>query len=1181
MMNNGWGTTQAERLQIALQPGYAPIDGRDEAQLMAFVSELGIFFNFFGSKSQVTGDWHNFFDVDVAFLLARMSSGNQGRQESEVRRAIFALEQDRSFVADFIALIYSFAAWINQNYCDIQALDKKYLRSDVIPLGLNLDSVITNELAPNVVALKRNAQWNVIWSQLDTPHPLAPIWNGGAQNSATRGMDDDTNWRDLILILNTFSNASVRLQGLAQTYLEVDLNRQDHPAHSTLIIAFIRAYQTYQADLNTFTQRHLDFYYQTVLQLLPDVAQADYVYVTAALAKTSQAYLLPQGSLMDAGQDSTGTNVYFSSADDTQINQAQIAQLSTIFVDRDPLANKIKNIYAAPVANSANGFGAPLNGASWPIFGKSAPGLAIQTGICISNPALLLSEGKRVLTCLFKIENDDFPQSLSTYLQDARACFQTAPDDNTLLADGFLISLSTQKGWMSIADFSLTLLADQAQLQLCFALSEDQDAIVGNAALMPGFAATSPMLKMVINPDARCYPYSYFETLQISAIDIQVQVTGLKNLTIKNNNNTLDPTKSFMPFGPVPTVGNYFDFRHPELAQKPIASVTLNLDWLNLPDMAGGFATYYKGYNLSGMSNTVFVVDAQYQSQATWKALKNTSASAGTSGFRLFAEDAKHVLDTSSLFTFTLPTQADVTMPEVEGIRLTLAAPSYMFGQSVFATVFAEAAISNIKNVWLPKILQKPVVMPNTPYIPLVGGMSVNYQSQASVTPDQIVHLNAFGFNVNASFGFGLYPLQAADGQLFLGFSNTQSATQVSLLFALEELAGNITISRDDDQALHRNMLTWSYLDGDTWKQLGHDQVDTDTYDLLQSGLVRLALPTQSGQVQTELPGSYVWISAAAKIPQHYSPCINIGTQAIKATRVLDGSELQFPLPAKTIKQLTHGVSQIVGLTQPYPSQAGTKAESAENFNARVAERLRHKQRASQARDYEELILEFFPEAWQAKCIGPNVARSYRTPCTIASGELLLVVIPPQSVSPLSQAKLLEIGQFLMKLNSPFVQRLHLQHVEKETLKVYAKISLRPNTDAGQACQQLNALLCSYLSCWKSYPDKHVNVGCDMMQVAQIAAFIKAHAMVAQLLQIEVSQQVRLQGKSTVIWLGQYDTAYPTTPWSALDSVARHDIQIVDANAPGLPLMVIGNMAVNQDFLVRDAQSSNSGSETS
>lgn len=1177
MTNNGWGTTQAERMQIALQPDYAPIDGRSEAELMAFISELGVFFNFFNTKSEISGDWSNFFDVDIAFLLARMCSGNLGRLESEVRRAIFALEQDQSYTGDFIQLIYSYASWVNQSYCDIQTLDQTYLRSDVIPLGQNLSSAITIELAPCVAILKSNQAWNAIWSQLDAPNPLDSIWNTGAEN-----IPGSTSWRDLILVLNTFSNSRAMLQGLAQTYLDSDLNRQDHPAHSTLIFAFIRAYQTYQIDLNSFTQRHLDFYYQTVLQLLSQPAQPDYVYVSAALAKTCQDFVLKEGSLMNAGQDSSGTSIYFSSIGDTQLSQAQIAQLSTIFVDRDPLTAKARNIYAAPVANSANGLGAPLNGASWPAFGQAAPALAIQTGICISSSGLLLSEGERVITCLFQVANTDFSQMLETYLQAARACYETAPDDNTLLADGFLVSLSTQKGWMSVNGFTLAQAADPTQLQLSITLGVDQDAIVSNAALIPGFTSSLPMLKIVINPDARCYPYSYFEALQISEIGLQVQVTGLQNLSIANNNNKLDPTKSFTPFGPVPAVGNYFQVQHPELAEKSVASITLNLEWLNLPDAAGGFATYYQGYNLPGMSNTAFVADAEYQVSATWKTLHGPGAPAGTAtGFYLFAEDASQVLNTSSSFTFTLPQQQDLTAPEVGGIRLTLAAPSYMFGQSVFTTVFSEAAISNIRNMWLPKVLRKPVVMPNTPYVPLASKITLNYQSTISVTPDKVIHLNAFGYKTNSSFGFGLYPVQAADGQLFLGFSNTQGNTQISLLFAFQELAGSLSVGRDGAQALLRNMLTWSCLEGSAWKRLGHEQVDTDTCDLLQSGLVRLTLPVQSGQPSTELPGSYLWVSAAAKIPQYYSPCINIETQVIKAVRVLDGSIPQFPLPAKTIKQLAQAVPQISGLTQTYPSQSGTEAESAENYNARVAERLRHKQRASQARDYEQLTLEYFPEIWQAKCIGANIANRYQNPCNFLQGEVLLTVIPPQNSASLSQARLLEIGQFLLKLSSPFVKRLHLRHVEKECLKVYAKISLRPNNDAGQTSQQLNAMLCSYLSCWKNFPDIHVNVGCDMMQVAQIAAFIKAHSMVAQLLQIEVSQHIQNNGSGAVIWLDQNGTAYPSTPWSALDSASQHDIQIVDTSSPGLPLSVIGNMTVDQDFRIRHtAQSSNSGTET-
>ena len=107
--------------------------------------------------------------------------------------------------------------------------------------------------------------------------------------------------------------------------------------------------------------------------LLP--AQPNQAHVTVQIAKDVDEYLLPAGTLFNAGKDDTGANVSYSLLQDTVFNQAAVAQLKSFYIaglgvpqnaqpllgeTDDNLATGIHNAgkaFASPVANSADGVG--------------------------------------------------------------------------------------------------------------------------------------------------------------------------------------------------------------------------------------------------------------------------------------------------------------------------------------------------------------------------------------------------------------------------------------------------------------------------------------------------------------------------------------------------------------------------------------------------------------------------------------------------------------------------------------------------------------------------------------------------------------------------------------------------------------------------------------------------------
>ncbi|MDE2427982.1 MAG: baseplate J/gp47 family protein, partial [Burkholderiales bacterium] len=1045
MAGQAWGMTQTERMLPALDPASAPLDERSQAELIAFAPGFAKLINYVDFQGNTDKDWSHFFETDICYLLAEICSLDQARQNVIVREAIRALENEGRHVGDFITRIFDIASRLDRWYLRASAINATPLIQELFPLSMNLNSIIEQELAPCVTEILSNQEWSAAWERLNSQHPLNSVWVSLQKlRLSERGRDmllekkDDTPWYRLIVILNTFNNSCAKLQSLVNKYLQTDLSRRDHPAHSTLYLAFLRLFQIYQNDLNGFTSRHLDYYFQTVLQLFPRAAKADSVYLSLTLSKNAKTYLLPDASMFNAGRASDGSQLQFASVGDASLNQISVAQISTLFLKRSRQTGNVENMFAAPFANSADGLGAvfPNPDTAWPLFGQEDNKLLVQTGLAFSSPLLLLQEGVRCIRLQFDFVDTDAVTLLNAYIQAAAACYQVAPDDAEVLADAFLLYLSTANGWLEVVDFSFLPDADNQSATLSFELSTEVPAIVANGKLPDVPVSGDPMLKLALNPAARLFAYSYLGKIRIKAISIDANVSGLQGCSLQNNTGKLDASKPFSPLGAIPVVGSYLQIQHPEWTQKMPDVIRLQLNWMNLPVVATGFASYYDGYQLPEMNNRAFLVRASVYRRSAWEDIPCIQDAAPNSAgaYYLFAEDANQVLQSSTQFNLSFSgqtiqagsqpdavaaTAGAATIPD-GSVRLTLSAPSYAFAHALYPRLFAETAIRNIKKVWLPGWLKQPVTMLNPPFSPEALSINAAYEASGKVDPDCVYVLNAFGYSKIESHAYTFFPIQAGAGQVFIGLEKAQALQTVSLYFQFRESpASSVVRTRDTDrQTETQHVLHWYYLSGSQWLALPKSSVETDTQGLLCSGIVRLQLPKELVASTTLMPADMIWLAASTSLPDQYSPCISIVPQAVKAVRVLPDANMALPLPIQTIKQLMQPVSEVASVTQLGTSVGGSIAENQSLYRTRVAERLQHKARASQATDYERILLDAFPEVWQAKCIGSNQSARFPLHLQVAPGHLVIVVIPQQNADPFSRARLAEMADYLLCCSS-------------------------------------------------------------------------------------------------------------------------------------------------------------------
>ena len=104
--------------------------------------------------------------------------------------------------------------------------------------------------------------------------------------------------------------------------------------HLILFITFLQLLQHARVQLNELTRRHLEFYYREALRLTSQPGEPDHVHVLVELANGQDQFLVPAGTLLQAGQDSQGNDLFYRSDEELVANQASVASVKSLLVEK-------------------------------------------------------------------------------------------------------------------------------------------------------------------------------------------------------------------------------------------------------------------------------------------------------------------------------------------------------------------------------------------------------------------------------------------------------------------------------------------------------------------------------------------------------------------------------------------------------------------------------------------------------------------------------------------------------------------------------------------------------------------------------------------------------------------------------------------------------------------------------
>lgn len=634
------GTSQADRFLQALSPDFAKIDERDTAEFLRFAYDYATKFKFYNLDNTDSGqDWQKFFKNDaVATALVIREDLAGAKRSFAAAKDLFlnATNPNRKsrytdVLRESLNLCVTLESWLElTEFSEVfrKDLDRviKSQVAEMLKLHLEYDlgaNTALNALAGTITGVVYDTAFPRLWAVATTPPDVfglgSAVANTGVYIGGTQQLQMESAVNYVEAAFDGLIAAFERLKTVSRITLDMFLERwPDHEPHFALFLTFIQLFSFAQDHLNSLTERHLNIFYKDILQLEERKAIPDQVHVIFQLASNLSQHLVPAGTGLDAAKDATGKNLQYDSNHEIVVNKAEVSSLKTVFLGSYNTLNGADSDYDAvmfdaPVANSIDGLGAPLDEdeARWKPFGDVRRSIDLDQdgtidhtsmrisrhGFAVSSPVLIMQEGIREVELTLSLDENTLMPPTTGSIWDTLEKYWS---------DGFEFRITGENGWMEpeirLAT-NINTLQDPVKAIITLQFTRSQDPVVKWNEKIHGRTYNSPwpVLEITLNhlfspSSAAAFPIPYddLERINIIEAEIKVNVEGVTNLVIQNDQGNLDPSKPFPPFTQTPSRNANFYIGNTEVFSKKLDSLTVDIGWLDVP--ASDLSKYYEGY---------------------------------------------------------------------------------------------------------------------------------------------------------------------------------------------------------------------------------------------------------------------------------------------------------------------------------------------------------------------------------------------------------------------------------------------------------------------------------------------------------------------------------------------------------------------------------------------------------
>lgn len=776
-----------------------------------------------------------------------------------------------------------------------------------------------------------------------------------------------------------------------------------------------------------------------------------------------------------------------------------------------------------------------------------------------------------------------------------------------LFIEAFQIGYSSSECWVEIDPVSVELpesTSSSYKLRITLQLSSNDPALVPNSEL--GFEM--PTVKFTLNDKAPQYPYDFLSKIHPYKISCQIRVQGVKDLVLYNQIGQINPDSPFNPFGPTPNNYSYLLIGNKEIFRKKIDTAGVNMEWMDLPSVRGGFTSHYASYD-EEYNNSDFEADVSILSGGKWLPEKGDRQELKLFECEEHLKDSmRYDLDISSLdfnadFGWNPEDLAFDKKSSRGFLKLQLKSPKTSFGHDEYPSLLSKTVLESAKkSTGLVASItgrKTSIHLPNLPYTPKVGRLSMDYEVSFEIdfrsntqsgkgAENKFYHVLPFeGSEIiqgNGEQAF-LIPRFSNEGELYLGFNKMDTQVSLSLLFHLLEQE----VEQDTGS---EQQIRWSYLENNQWIFLKPHQIPTDsTFGLIHSGIVRLDLPKINTDGNTILSNNLIWIRAScAHGVNVLGKVISISNHGVEVDYFPNGNGKSgnHRIEPESITEPEQDIPELSSMVQPMESFGGTLDESDDHFKIRMSERLRHKGRSVVMYDYERMILEEFPTLNKVLCIN---AHEWQTDQP-APGRVLLVLVPKLINMDYDQTRpscsvfiLRSVSKFLASRCSRFVT-IDVINPVYERVRVFASVVIVNGEPAGLSLKTLNKEVREFISPWIAdaslEPSFHRVITREEMEsfiqsrpyvqfVTRLSLvkthqeerteIVRPHRLVDT--GLDKVQQVEPRPKNRVKSVeGKY-------PWSILTTASNHSFELLEMEATMQPDEAgLDELFIEEDFVI-------------
>lgn len=1028
---------------------------------------------------------------------------------------------------DFVPIIFSLVSRLNDWK---KRLEYNCLGGTSIRLLKDLSGQITTNISP---------LYSVFFYLFDSYQKEKPdaFWFSFVDKHKIEDLDEQLPRRLYLLLLSAIR----LLQGRQEAYREeiYALGRMD-PSLAALV-AFLHNYKEIVSRFNSRWQSLPMFYLNEILKAVPRKRIIGTTWLMFDKSPADADVVIPQATYFIASKVDTVPG--YRLLTDIRLTDMQPVKIRRIIVEKHPERYPEAALqYVTAVLQSDR---------LKDIYTPSPIGLRIHSAM------FCLGEGRREVNLLFRLT----PESLSVINDtiDSISRVQEISRDEAqfkILYDAFHLQVSTPEGERTVERFHIRLQRGIGLL-LVFRLDENFPAVV------PLAGETLPSLRLLVNPGAWLFPYSWACRMFIKSLRIHVSVHSLRNFQLYNELGYVDSHQPFAPFGVHGEKGAWFAFGSYEMACKPVKEVGLSFNWQQLPTCHGGLKEYYQSY-AQDIDNHSFRGRIDQLRNRIWKAV---DASEPCYLFRTVGEadvpKKAGVLTDRTTIRFTVDENSILPLGQEDTFRLgevrsgfyrfVMTAPDMGFGIHEYRRLFAEIMMFNSHK-------RKKEPLPTIPLAPLMDTPHLSY------TAEQECHFSV-GNALDIHFSY-IRPLsdgvvQSPDttrpialiegprdeGNLLIGIANAVGENLMRFYIEMELL------QREINHAFLPS-TDWYYRDASRWVQVKPvDVLRDDTGGLMNSGPVTLQLPFCVTPDMIDEEGLF-WLCIA--VHNNFGNCSKV-------------RGVYFNVAEAEPVEMAEENPSIPGLTAYRPVAFVTGNRSAETdveMRTRLSERIAHRHRLLLPHEYEQMTLQEFPEVAKVKCLPLTDQKGLdrRTVITLA------VVHSRQAGEyPLCTDELLcRIENNLRQYASPFVSIDAINPVYEE-VTVFCGVSLQEGEAAGTAIQEIYDGLRSCIAPWEEKEQPPVfgysfSLRDLLSRIKEGGRISVVHGM--KLLKVTNSTDGKYDLCEYNTLAGEEQLVSPSVPWAILVPAVRHYVKVVSEDEWRQDIE-FGDLEINNTFVIK------------